>query len=82
MVLSRDAAIIVTLCQISQREERSQAELIRDALVEFTRRRKRPPVPSVGELDSRPSSVSRKADGVLREVARQYLRDLAANGRK
>ncbi len=62
-----DAAIAVTLRQISQREGRSQAELIRDALAEFARGRKRPPIPGVGEFDSGESAVSRNAEKVLRE---------------
>jgi len=66
-----DAEMVVTLRQISQQEGRSQAELIRDALAEFTRRRKRPPVPGVGEFDSGESSVSRNAEKVLREASAQ-----------
>lgn len=66
-----DAAIMVTLRQLSQQEGRSQAELIRDALAEFAQRRKRPPIPGVGEFDSGESSVSRNAEKVLREASAQ-----------
>lgn len=61
--------IAVTLRQISLREGRSQAELIRDALSEFTGRRKRPAIPGVGEFDSGESGVSGRAKVILRKAA-------------
>jgi predicted transcriptional regulator len=66
-----DAAIAVTLRQLSQQEGRSQAELIRDALAEFAKRRKRPPIPGAGEFDSGESAVSRNAEKVLHEASAQ-----------
>ncbi len=66
-----DAAIAVTLRQISQQEGRSQAELIRDALAEFVQRRKRPPIPGVGEFDSGESAVSLSAEKILRQASAQ-----------
>jgi hypothetical protein len=64
-----DAEIVVTLRQISQQEGRSQAELIRDALAEFARQRKRPPIPGIGEFDSGESTVSGRAEKILREAS-------------
>jgi hypothetical protein len=64
-----DAEIVVTLRQLSQQEGRSQAELIRDALAEFARQRKRPAIPGVGEFDSGESGVSGRAGKILREAS-------------
>jgi hypothetical protein len=64
-----DPEIVVTLRRLSQQEGRSQAELIREALTEFTRQRKRPPIPGVGEFDSGESTVSGRAGKILREAS-------------
>ncbi|HEY1757450.1 MAG TPA: CopG family transcriptional regulator [Bryobacteraceae bacterium] len=66
-----DAEIVVALRQLSQQEGRSQAELIRDALAEFARTRKRPPIPGVGEFDSGETDVSARAEEILREASVQ-----------
>jgi hypothetical protein len=66
-----DAEIVVTLRQLSRQEGRSQAELIRDALAEFARQRKRPPIPGVGEFDSGESTVSERTGKILREASAQ-----------
>lgn len=62
-----DAEVVVALRQLSQQEGRSQAELIRNALAEFARQRKRPAIPGVGEFDSGESTVSARAGKILRE---------------
>jgi hypothetical protein len=61
----------LTLRQLSLREGRSQAELIRSALLEFARQRKRPPIPGVGAFDSGNSKVSEHAEDMLREASTQ-----------
>ena len=66
-----DSQIVMALRQLSQQEGRSQAELIRDALSEFARARKRPPIPGVGEFDSGESDVSARAEEILREASAQ-----------
>jgi len=64
-----DAEIVVTLRQLSQQEGRSRAELIRDALAEFARQRKRPAIPGVGEFDSGETGVSGRSEKILREAS-------------
>jgi len=64
-----DSEIVVALRQLSQQEGRSQAELIRDALAEFARQRKRAAIPGVGEFDSGESTVSGRAGKILLEAS-------------
>jgi hypothetical protein len=64
-----NAKIVVALRRLSQQEGRSQAELIREALAEFARLRKRPPIPGVGEFDSGESTVPGRAGKILREAS-------------
>lgn len=66
-----DPEIVVILRQLSRQEGRSQAELIRDALAEFARQRKRPSIPGVGEFDSGESTVSVRAGKILRGASVQ-----------
>ncbi len=66
-----DAEVALMFRQLSQLEGRSQAELIRDALLEFASRRKRPPIPGVGEFDSGESEVSERAEEILRNASMQ-----------
>jgi hypothetical protein len=66
--LSTDLAL--TLRQLSAVKRRSQAEVIRDALAEYARHQKRPPIPGVGEFDSGESDVSERAEEILREAAK------------
>ena len=64
-----DGELALTLRQIALLEGRSQAELIRDALHDFTRQRTKPPIPGVGEFDSGESNVSGCAKEILREAS-------------
>jgi len=60
-----DGDVAQSLRQLALIEGRSQAELIRDALLEFTRRRKKPPIPGVGEFDSGEVGVAERAEEIL-----------------
>lgn len=65
--LNEDLAL--TLRQLATSEGRAQAELIREALVEYARRRKRPAIPGIGEFDSGHTDTSQKAEQILRRAA-------------
>jgi predicted transcriptional regulator len=64
-----DADLAVTLRQLATSEGRAQAELIREALAEYARRRKRPAIPGIGEFDSGHTDTSQKAEQILRRAA-------------
>jgi hypothetical protein len=57
------------LRQLATSEGRAQAELIREALAEYIRRRKRPAIPGIGEFDSGHTDTSQKAEQMLRRAA-------------
>lgn len=61
--------IALQLKQLATAEGRPQAELIRDALHEYTQRRKRPAIPGLGEFDSGQTSVSERAEDLLRKAS-------------
>lgn len=65
--LNEDLAL--TLRQLATSEGRAQAELIREALAEYARRRKRPAIPGIGEFDSGHTDTSQKAEQILRRAA-------------
>jgi predicted transcriptional regulator len=64
-----DPDLAVTLRQLATSEGRAQAELIREALTEYARRRKRPAIPGLGEFDSGHTDTSEKAEQILRRAA-------------
>ena len=64
-----DTDLAVAIRQLATSEGRAQAELIRDALTEYTRRRKRPAIPGIGEFDSGHTDTSEKAEQILRRAA-------------
>jgi predicted transcriptional regulator len=64
-----DADLAVTLRQLAISEGRAQAELIREALAEYARRRKRPAIPGIGEFDSGHTDTSQKAEQILRRAS-------------
>jgi predicted transcriptional regulator len=64
-----DSNLALAIRQLAANEGRSQAELIRDALAEYTRRGKRPVIPGLGEFDSGHSDTSEKAEEILRRAA-------------
>jgi len=64
-----DADLAVTLRQLAIREGRAQAELIREALAEYARQRKRPEIPGLGEFDSGHTDTSQKAEQILRRAS-------------
>jgi predicted transcriptional regulator len=65
-----DSDIVLALRQMAETQGRSQAELIRDALGEYTRRSKRPKIPGIGEFDSGHTDTSESADQLLSRAAK------------
>jgi predicted transcriptional regulator len=64
-----DPDLALTLRQLATSEGRAQAELIREALADYARRRKRPAIPGLGEFDSGHADTSQKAEQILRRAA-------------
>jgi len=64
-----DEDLALMLRQLATSEGRAQAELIREALAEYARRRKRPAIPGIGEFDSGHTDTSQKAEQILRRAA-------------
>ena len=64
-----DSDVALTLRQRAIQEGRSQAELIRDALAQYTLQQKRPAIPGVGEFRSGETDVSERAEEILREAS-------------
>jgi predicted transcriptional regulator len=63
--------LAVRLKQLALTEGRPQAELIRDALADYAGKRKRPPIPGVGEFDSGKTDTSEKAEDILKRASRR-----------
>ena len=63
-----DAEISVTLRQLATQEGRPQAELIREALADYARKRKRPAIPGVGAFDSGHTDTAEQAENLLKEA--------------
>jgi hypothetical protein len=57
------------LKQLATAQGRSQAELIRDGLSDYTRKKKRPPIPGIGEFDSGHTDTSERAEEILRKAS-------------
>jgi hypothetical protein len=66
-----DQDLALELRQLAEAERRPQAELIREALVSYTRRRKRPRPPGIGEFSSGHPDTSVRAEEILAEAARK-----------
>ncbi len=66
-----DSDTLLVLRRMSEAQGRSQAELIRDAVENFTRNTKRPKIPGVGEFDSGRTDTSERADELLKRAARR-----------
>jgi len=64
-----DPEVALALREISRGEGRSQAELIREALRQYTRNRSRPRLAGVGTFRSGRSDVSDRAEELLRVAA-------------
>jgi predicted transcriptional regulator len=71
MTIYLDAELAVTIRQLATRQGRAQAELIREALTEYARRRKWPAIPGLGEFDSGHTGTSENAEEILRRGARR-----------
>lgn len=66
-----DETIALKLRQIAKAADRSQAEVIRDALETYTREVERPRPKGIGGYRSGRSDVSQKAEEILRRAARK-----------
>ena len=66
-----DTEIVLSLRRMAESEGRSQAELIRDALHQFTRGHKRPLPRGLGKYSSGESNVSERAKDILRAAAKR-----------
>jgi len=64
-----EAEIALDLKQLATAEGLSQAELIRDALGDYTRRKKRPAIPGLGEFDSGQTTISERAEDILKKAS-------------
>jgi predicted transcriptional regulator len=65
-----EGEVALALRQIAKTKGRSQAELIREALDDYTRQHQRPPIPGVGEFRSSEPGVSVRAEEILREASK------------
>jgi predicted transcriptional regulator len=65
-----DNELAISLRRLAAQEGRAQADLIRDALSEYTRRKRRPPIPGLGEFDSGHNDTSERAEQILRKAAK------------
>ena len=63
-----DTNLAMTIRQLATIEGRAQAELIREALTEYARRKKRPAIPGLGQFDSGHADTSQKAEQILRRA--------------
>lgn len=66
-----DTETVLSLRRMAESQGLSQAELIRDALVTYTRKAKRPKLPGLGEFDSGHTDTSSRADELLRKAAKR-----------
>lgn len=64
-----DSDLALILRQIAAHEGRSQAELVRDALTDYAKRKKRPKIPGLGEFGSGRSDNSVRVKEIMREAA-------------
>lgn len=70
-----DEEVALAIRQLAERQKRSQADIIRDALARYLRQGERenanPSPPGVGAFRSGRSDVSEKAETILRNAAKQ-----------
>jgi hypothetical protein len=70
-----DEEIAVAIRNFAESQNRSQAEIIREALAKYVkeveRKTRRPPISGVGAYRSGRSDVSERAEEILRELARK-----------
>jgi hypothetical protein len=65
-----DSEVAVALRNLAETSKRPQAELIREALTEYTQRAKRALPPGAGKYRSGRKDLSEKAEEILAEAAR------------
>lgn len=67
-----DTDTVLSLRQMAESQGRSQADLIRDALVAYTRRRPKRRLPrGLGKYDSGYTDTSERAREILRDAAKK-----------
>lgn len=66
-----DIDVVLKLRRMAESNGRSQAELIRDALETYTRRRKRPLPRGLGKYASGETDVSGRTKEILRDAAKR-----------
>jgi hypothetical protein len=66
-----DSDVALSLRRMAKSQRRSQAELIRDALVTYTRNARRPKLPGIGEFDSGHKDTSEHAHEIMKRAAKQ-----------
>jgi hypothetical protein len=64
-----DDEVALTLRQLAASQGRSQAELIREALLRYTRENRRPLPPGIGKYRSGRTDISERAEEILKRAA-------------
>ena len=66
-----DEATVLSLRQLAQAQGRSQAELVRDAVMQYVRQAHRPEPKGIGAYRSGRSDISGRAEELLKLVTRE-----------
>ena len=64
-----DQGVALRLRQLAETKKRSQAELIREALADYSMRDERPAIPGVGEFRSGRADTSGRAKDILKKAS-------------
>ena len=67
--LEQDTAL--ALRQMAEVQGKTQAELIRDALLTYTSKARKPKIPGIGEFDSGRTDTSERAEQLLARAAKR-----------
>ena len=65
-----DSAVAISLRRLAERQRRSQAELIREALRNYTRQARQPLPPGMGKYRSGQTDLSERTEEVLTIAAK------------
>jgi hypothetical protein len=71
ITVSFDEAIVLSLRQLAQAQGRSQAELVRDAVMQYVRQANRPEPKGIGAYRSGRSDISGRAEELLKSATRE-----------
>jgi metal-responsive CopG/Arc/MetJ family transcriptional regulator len=71
ITVSFDEAIVLSLRQLAQAQGRSQAELVRDAVMQYVRQANRPEPKGIGAYRSGRSGISGRAEELLKSATRE-----------